>query len=189
MTLSDLLQGCLSLIQSWYNKNVTRLTTQGCSNIVISWLLQLCWHNLVTSLITSTRLLQFVNSLFQTCWQLVTSRANTTCRRLVCRLATSCEIFTSRCVLGMIIKLTQSRFLLRFSFWWMRKSGSIRNIQVWNNALRTFVINSLIHIFQKKNQSHTLSFFSFCSFRLFFELVFRSLSLPTKHRWMTVLIS
>ena len=32
--------------------------------------------------------------MFQTCWQLVTSRANTTCWRLVCRLATSCEIFT-----------------------------------------------------------------------------------------------
>ena len=124
MTLSDLLQGCLSLIQSWYNKNVTRLTTQGCSNIVIS-LLQPCRDNLVTSLITSTRLLQFVNSLFQTCWQLVASRANTTCRRLVCRLATSCEIFTSRCVLGLIKKLIQSRFLLRFSFWWMRKSGQL----------------------------------------------------------------
>jgi hypothetical protein len=27
-----------SLIQSWYSKNVTRLTTQGCNNIVISWL-------------------------------------------------------------------------------------------------------------------------------------------------------
>jgi hypothetical protein len=25
-----------SLIQSWYNKNVTRLTTEGCNNIVIS---------------------------------------------------------------------------------------------------------------------------------------------------------
>ena len=34
------------------------------------------------------------NSLFQICWQLATSRANTTCWRLVCRLATSCEIFT-----------------------------------------------------------------------------------------------
>ena len=32
--------------------------------------------------------------MFQTCWQVVTSRANTTCWRLVCRLATSCEIFT-----------------------------------------------------------------------------------------------
>ena len=72
----------ISLIQSWYNKNVTRLTTQGCSNIVISWLLQPCWNNPVTSLTISTRLLQVVNSLFQTCW------------RLDCRLATSCEIFS-----------------------------------------------------------------------------------------------
>ena len=33
VALSDLLQGCsiTSLIQSWYNKNVTRLTTQGCN--------------------------------------------------------------------------------------------------------------------------------------------------------------
>jgi hypothetical protein len=56
-----------SLIQSWYNKNVTRLTTQGCNNIVISWLYRTCWNNLATSLIISTRLLQVVNSLFQTC--------------------------------------------------------------------------------------------------------------------------
>ena len=36
MALSDLLQGCSnkSDIQSRYNKNVTRLTTQGCNNIM-----------------------------------------------------------------------------------------------------------------------------------------------------------
>jgi hypothetical protein len=45
--------------------------TQGCNNIVISWPYRTCWSNLVTSLIISTRLLQIVNSLFQTCWQLV----------------------------------------------------------------------------------------------------------------------
>ena len=33
------------------------------------------------------------NSLFQTCWQLGTSSANTTCWRLVGRLATRCDIF------------------------------------------------------------------------------------------------
>ena len=47
-----------------------------------------------TSLIISTRLLQVVNKLFQTCWQLGTSSANTSCWRLVGRLATRCEIFT-----------------------------------------------------------------------------------------------
>jgi hypothetical protein len=83
-----------SLIQSWYNKNVTRLTTQGCNNTVISWLYRTCWNNIVTGLIISTRLLQIVHSLFQTCWQLGTSSANTTCWRLVGRLATRCEIFT-----------------------------------------------------------------------------------------------
>jgi hypothetical protein len=36
---------------------------------------------------------QVVNSLFYTCWQLGTSSANTTCWRLVGRLATRCEIF------------------------------------------------------------------------------------------------
>jgi hypothetical protein len=38
-----------------------------------------CWNNLATSLIISTRLLQVVNNLYQTCWQLGTSSANTTC--------------------------------------------------------------------------------------------------------------
>jgi hypothetical protein len=60
-------------MQSRYNKNVTRLATQGCNNTAISWLDRTCWNNLATSLIISTRLLQVVDSLFQTCWQLVTS--------------------------------------------------------------------------------------------------------------------
>jgi hypothetical protein len=68
--------------------------TQGCNNIVMSWLYRTCWNNLLTSLIISRRFLQVVNSLFQTCWQLGTSSANTTCWRLVGRLATRCEIFT-----------------------------------------------------------------------------------------------
>jgi hypothetical protein len=76
------------------HNDVARLTTQGCNNIDISWLYQTCWNNLATSLIISTSLLQVVNSLFQTCWQLETSSANTTCWRLVGRLATRCEIFT-----------------------------------------------------------------------------------------------
>ena len=68
--------------------------TQGCNNIVISWLYWTCWNNLATSTIISTRLLQVVHSLFQNCWQLGTSSANTTCWRLVFgRLATRCETF------------------------------------------------------------------------------------------------
>ena len=62
---------------------------QGWQHKVVAILL---YHDCIMTI--STRLLQAVNSLFQTCWQLVTSRANTTCWRLVCRLATSCEIFT-----------------------------------------------------------------------------------------------
>jgi hypothetical protein len=79
------------------NKNVTRLTTQGCNNTAISWLYRTCWNNCVTSLIININkgLLEIVNSLFQTCWQLGTSIANTSCWQLVGRLATRCEIFTS----------------------------------------------------------------------------------------------
>jgi hypothetical protein len=71
------------------NTNVTRLTTQGYNNIVISWLFRICWNNLATSLIMPSSLLQVVTSLFQTCWQLgTTSSAHTTCWRPVGRLAT-----------------------------------------------------------------------------------------------------
>jgi hypothetical protein len=66
---SDLSQGCSNKSDTvMINKNVTRLTTQGCNNTAISWLYRTCWNNLVTSLIISTRLLQIVNSLFQTCY-------------------------------------------------------------------------------------------------------------------------
>jgi hypothetical protein len=63
-----------SLIQSWYNKNVTRLTTQGCNNVVISrlyiGLVGTTLKHVQLNLMISTRLLQVVNSLlFQTCWQ------------------------------------------------------------------------------------------------------------------------
>jgi hypothetical protein len=75
-------------MQSWYKKNVARLTTQGCNNIVISLLYRTCWNNIATNLIISTRLFQVCYSLFQTCWQ------HTTCWRLVGRLNTTCEIFT-----------------------------------------------------------------------------------------------
>jgi hypothetical protein len=42
-----------SLIQSWYSKNVTNLTTQDCNNIVISWLYRTCYKVVLTSLIQS----------------------------------------------------------------------------------------------------------------------------------------
>jgi hypothetical protein len=60
---------------------VSRLMTQCCNNIVISWLYQICWNNPATSLIISMRLqmLQIVDSLFHTSWQLGASSANTTC--------------------------------------------------------------------------------------------------------------
>jgi hypothetical protein len=103
MALSDLPQGCsiTSLMQSWYKTNVTMLMTQGCNNTVISWLYRTCWNNLATNLIISKRFLQLLTScsklvdkLFQTCWQIGTSHANTTCWRPVGRLVTRCETFT-----------------------------------------------------------------------------------------------
>ena len=51
------------------------------------------------SLMSSLRLLQVVNSFFKTCS--ATSRVNTTCGQLVCRLATTCEVFT--CVVWPIV--------------------------------------------------------------------------------------
>jgi hypothetical protein len=78
--------GISDLFQGRSNKSDTvTMTTQGCTNIVISWLYQTCWNNLATSLLISTRLLQVVNSLFQTCWQLGTSSAKFS-TQLVARL-------------------------------------------------------------------------------------------------------
>ena len=51
--------------------------------MTVSYLLEQVVNNLATSLIISTRLLQVVNSSFQTRWQLGTNSANTTCWRLV----------------------------------------------------------------------------------------------------------
>jgi hypothetical protein len=63
----------------------------------------------LTSLIMPSSLLQVVNSLFQTCWQLGTGNANTTCWRFAGRLATRCVIFA--CVDGLLY-LT----IIEFSF-------------------------------------------------------------------------
>jgi hypothetical protein len=78
MALSDLSQGCPNKSDTvMMTKNVTRFTTRGCNNIVISWLYdRTCLNNLVTGLIISTRLLQIVTSFFQPCWQLGTSSSN-----------------------------------------------------------------------------------------------------------------
>ena len=96
MALSDLLQGCSNKSDTvMINRNVTRLTTQGCKNIVISWLYRTCW-----------------NSLFHTCWQLGTSSANTTCWRLVGRLATRCEIFTR-------VDCSNVSYQKALSVWWI----------------------------------------------------------------------
>jgi hypothetical protein len=76
-------------IQSWYNKNVTRLTTQGCNNIVISWLYRTCWNNLATSLIIYQ---QGYYKLLTACSILVDNLGQAVRTQLVGRLATRCEI-------------------------------------------------------------------------------------------------
>ena len=63
-------------------------------------LYQSCWNNLVTGLIVPSSLLQFVNSLFQTCSnKFGTSSANTSCQQLVNRLVTTClQVCRNLCV-------------------------------------------------------------------------------------------
>jgi hypothetical protein len=50
------------MLQGW------RHITQGCNNIVVSWMYQTCWNNLATSLIILPSLLQVVNNLWQAWW-------------------------------------------------------------------------------------------------------------------------
>ena len=63
-------------------------------------LYQSCWNNPVTGLIVPSSLLQFVNSLFQTCSNKSgTSSANTSCQQLVNRLVTTClKVCSNLCV-------------------------------------------------------------------------------------------
>ena len=58
------------------SKTAARLTTEGCKNFVIISMLLLGQP----SLIIHSSLLEVVNSLFQTCCQLGTNSAKTTCR-------------------------------------------------------------------------------------------------------------
>ena len=68
-----------NLIQSWYNKNVTRLMTKGCNNIVISWMYRTCWNKLILYLIARTIIIYFYNIAFvnSKCW-LAKSRVDIT---------------------------------------------------------------------------------------------------------------
>ena len=69
----------LLVLSCWnkISKTVARLTTEGCKNFIISMLLlgQPCYKS-----DNQVKLLQVVNSLFQTCCQLGTNSAKTTCR-------------------------------------------------------------------------------------------------------------
>jgi hypothetical protein len=70
-------------MQSWYNKNVTRLTTQGCNNVVVCRLYRTCWNNLATSLIIS----KGCYKLLTTCSLLVTTTWDKQCEH---NLLTAC---------------------------------------------------------------------------------------------------
>jgi hypothetical protein len=108
--------------QVWYSHDITRKLQGsqhklGCNSIVISWLYRTYWNNLATTLIMPSSLLQVVNSLFQTCWQLGTSAVNTTCWWLAGRLATRCEILTQSIDKATyhIIWISQENIYSRFS--------------------------------------------------------------------------
>ena len=68
-------------------------------------LYQSCCNNLVTGLIVPSSLLQFVNSLFQTCSnKFGTSSANTSCQQLVNRLVTTClQVCSNLCVFTCVV--------------------------------------------------------------------------------------
>jgi hypothetical protein len=100
-----------SLIQSRYNNNVTRLTTQGCNNTVVTWLYRTCWNNLAKSLIISTRLL---TALFQTCWQLGTSSACD--HNLLADLLQ--DVRSSHACNAVIARVPYTRFRRRCRFLW-----------------------------------------------------------------------
>jgi hypothetical protein len=135
-----MLQGCSNKSDTvMINKNVTRLTAQGCNNTAISWLYWTCWNNHVTSLIISTRLLQVVNCLFQTCWQLVTSSAKTTCWRLVDELVTRCEIFACVPFNILFYSLRCPIFIIFLIIFWIFFRVSQRHVETTVNGRRTMI--------------------------------------------------
>jgi hypothetical protein len=85
-------------LQVWYNHDITRMLQVWRHKVVTILLYHMTVSDLLEqrchkSDVTKLAVLQVVNSLFQNCWQLGTSSANTTCSWLVSRLATRCEIF------------------------------------------------------------------------------------------------
>ena len=77
-------------------------------------LYQSCWNNPVTGLIVPTSLLQFVNTLFQTCSnKFGTSSANTSCEQLVNRLVTTClQVCSNLCVFTCVAEVKTLRIRL-----------------------------------------------------------------------------
>jgi hypothetical protein len=71
----------ISLIESCYNKNISRL--------IVSWLYRTCWNNLATSTRISS-----CYKLLTACGKLVDNLGQAVRKQLVDRLVTRCEIFT-----------------------------------------------------------------------------------------------
>jgi hypothetical protein len=90
--------------QVWYSHDITRMLQGWRREVATILLYRTCWNNLTSDIIRLVVTYNksdnidkvvptVINKLFQTCWQLGTSSANTTCWRFVGRLATRCEIF------------------------------------------------------------------------------------------------
>ena len=104
-----------------------------------------------------------VTSLFHTCWQLGTSSENTTCWRLVGRVATRCAIFTrvhygSTCTSAENNVLNFTRTCLDIIFlwyWFLLYTGWIRNL--WWFARTIWVLRS-----SKLNWAQWFALFLWC---------------------------
>jgi hypothetical protein len=139
---------------------------------LIQNLYRTCWNNLATSLIIATRLLQVVNSLFHTCWQLATSSAKTTCWRLVGRLATRCELFArvaknscmptslQQVVFGWVTTLCRQPCIIPVISWLHQtcQNNLVTSLVMPSSLLQ--VVNSLVSRFSENTSNLTFVFFS-----------------------------
>ena len=109
-------------------------------------LYQSCWNNLVTGLIVPSSLLQFVNSLFQTCSnKFGTSSANTSCQKLVNRLVTTClQVSSNLCVFTCVVCSHCCAWCVGFwALLWLLHGLWISPVQTSKFSLTSFLTSSL----------------------------------------------
>jgi hypothetical protein len=131
--------------------------TQGCNNIVISWLYRTCWNNLETSLIISTKLLPACSTLVDNLGQAVRNNLLTACWQS----STRCAIFT-RVHYGSTCTSAENNVLNQFArtfidiiflwYWFLLYTGWIRNLwwferTIWVLRSSKLKFNSLIRYF------------------------------------------